>query len=117
MLSRTLFALLLATTLPAFAKERPVYQDSVLISFKMMNQTGYYTVDIGGQTFVLYPAPSLAKAGGVFLTMGIATAFYRSSVLYGQLPGTPLKIRSDGNGDFYVRVGKRESEYKLAAAY
>lgn len=152
---RTLLATLFLIAIPAFAKEKPVYQDGVFKSFSTSSDgstcnssgtingrvnadsdstgtvnattssstncyarhTANYTVIVGQQTFVLYPAPSVAKVGGIMLTMGIASAFYKNSVLYGQLPGIPIKIRSNGSGDFYVKVGKRESEYKLAAAY
>jgi hypothetical protein len=75
----------------------------------------YYTVKVGDNTFVLTPAVSAAKVGVALVTLGIGTAFMKNSVLYGTLPGTPILVRSE-NGTFYVKVGKRESDYKLAAA-
>ncbi|MBW4044097.1 MAG: hypothetical protein HIU87_03755 [Acidobacteria bacterium] len=76
----------------------------------------YYTVEVEGHSYVLTPAPSLSKAGVAFLTMGIGAAVFRNSALYGVLPGTPVKVSSEGNGTFYVKLGKRMSAYKLESA-
>jgi hypothetical protein len=47
--------------------------------------------------------------------LGWSTAFAKNSCLYGQLPGAHIQIRADG-GNYHVRVGKKESLYKLVAA-
>jgi hypothetical protein len=79
----------------------------------------YYTVVMGEHTFVLSPT----EPGGVVAAKGLAIiatggmgAFFlkKNSVLYGVLPGTPIKMRSEG-GTVYVKVGKRESQYKMGA--
>jgi hypothetical protein len=159
MLSRILFALLLlATTLPAFAKERPVYQDGILQTVSTQlhgrscrtygdtsgditartdsegqttgkidatttsitncrpSEVAYYTVTVGQQRFVVAAASNPMKAESAALTMGISSMFYKNCVLYGQLPGTAIKIRSDGNGNLHIKVGKRESNFKLISA-
>ena len=63
---------------------------------------------MGDHTFVLSPTMS----GSIFAY----AIFFRkkNSVLYGVLPGTPIKMRSEG-GTVYIKVGKRESEYEIAA--
>lgn len=71
-----------------------------------------YAVAIGSQIFTLTPTSTLVGSSVSFVTLGLSNAFKRDSVLYGQLPGTPIRIRSEG-GVFYVKVGKRESMYKL----
>jgi len=123
-----------------------VYQDAVLKSFRMVNdgehcstsgsaspdyaggastststnctatQSAYYTVSIGDQIIVLTPAVTVPKVAPAAATRGFNRFFSKDSVLYGLLPGTPVKIRQDSPGKFYVRVGKRESLYKIAAA-
>lgn len=75
----------------------------------------YYTLTLGGHQYVLTPAPSASKVGIAALTLGIGAAFFKDSALYGVLPGTTVRVRSEG-GKFFVRVGKRESEYKLVSA-
>jgi hypothetical protein len=83
----------------------------------------YYTVVMGEHVFTLSPATSsgkkAAKVGTAMLTFGIGAivwnAFDKNSALYGVLPGTPIKMRSE-SGTVYVKVGKRESEYKLVSA-
>lgn len=79
-------------------------------------QKALYTLNIGEQTIVVTPKVSIAKAGAVILTLGIAGAFMKNSALYGQLPGAVVKIRSDGAGSYLVKVGKRESGYSLVSA-
>jgi hypothetical protein len=82
----------------------------------------YYTVVMGEHVFTLTPATSsgkkAAKVGTAMLTFGIGAivwnAFDKNSALYGVLPGTPIKMRSE-SGTVYVQVGKRESEYKIVA--
>lgn len=80
------------------------------------NLRAYYTVKIDDHEYVLTPRPSRKKAGAFFLTLGISAAFWRNSALYGVLPGTHIRVSSVGNGIFYVKVGKRVSEYSLVGA-
>jgi hypothetical protein len=77
----------------------------------------YYVISVGGQTLTLTTALSGKQTAKVMLTMGYGALFIKDSCLYGQLPGTPIKIRSDSNpGKYFVKVGKRESLYRLAGA-
>jgi hypothetical protein len=122
-----------------------VYQDAVLKSFRMVadgqscsgSTTGkvendgkidantstsctnttkaIYTIVVGEQTFTLTPALVGKALAGSLLTLGYADLFKKQSCLYGQLPGTHILIRSDG-AIFHVKVGKRESTYKLVGA-
>ena len=46
--------------------------------------------------------------------MGAVFLKRKNSVLYGVLPGTPIKMRSE-SGTVYIKVGKRETEYKIVA--
>jgi hypothetical protein len=79
----------------------------------------FYTVVMGDHTFVLSPTESggvaAAKGVAIIATGGMGAFFLKkNSVLYGVLPGTPIKMRSEG-GTVYIKVGKRESEYKIVA--
>jgi hypothetical protein len=82
----------------------------------------YYTVVMGEHVFTLTPTissgKSAAKVGTAMLTFGIGAivwnAFDKNSALYGVLPGTPIKMRSE-SGTVYIKVGKRETEYKIVA--
>ncbi len=80
----------------------------------------FYTVVMGEHTFVLSPTENggvvAAKATAIIATGGMAAFFLsrKNSVLYGVLPGTPVKMRSE-SGTVYIKVGKRESEYKIVA--
>ncbi len=76
----------------------------------------YYTVVMGAHVWVLTPAVTLARAGTVLLTAGFGAMFLKNSTLAGVLPGTPVKMRSEG-GNIYVKVGKRESEYKIISVH
>lgn len=126
---------------PAFAhkKPTPTYQDGVLKSYRAVNSgshcagtasnyddtnanvdmnchaTGkvHYFVVVGSQTFELAPAETKKKVGWAMATFGYSSFFEKDSVLYGQLPNTPVKIRTDGQGKFWVKLGKRESLYRL----
>jgi hypothetical protein len=75
-----------------------------------------YAVLVGDHIYTLRPYVSPTKVLSVMASMGTAAFFYKNSALYGQLPGTAIKVRSDGNGAFYIKVGKRESRYKLVGA-
>ena len=74
-----------------------------------------YTVFSEGHTYTLTPAPSAAAFGASMLTAGMSSFFRKPSVLYGVLPGTHVQIRTQGS-TFYVKIGKRESAYKLVSA-
>lgn len=79
----------------------------------------FYTVVMGNHTFVLSPTESggvaAAKGLAIFATGGMGAFFLKkNSVLYGVLPGTPIKMRSE-SGTVYIKVSKRESEYKIVA--
>jgi hypothetical protein len=64
----------------------------------------FYTVVMGDHTFVLSPSWS-----------GFAAIFHpRNSALYGVLPGTPVKVKSE-DGAIYVKVDDRESEYTIVS--
>lgn len=81
-----------------------------------------YTVISGVHTMTLTPHQSggktAAKVGTAFITLGIGTVVWNSleknSALYGVLPGTAIKMRSD-EGIIYVKVGKRESTYSIVS--
>jgi hypothetical protein len=78
----------------------------------------YYTVVMGDHTFVLTPtepgAATAAKAVAIIAFFPSAFFLKKNSVLYGVLPGTSIKMRSD-SGTVHIKVGKRESEYKIVA--
>ena len=76
----------------------------------------HYTVVIGGETLVIQPTLSGKAKAGAALSLGWSTAFAKNSCLYGQLPGAHIQIRAEGDGNYHVRVGKKESLYKLVAA-
>lgn len=145
----------------AFAKDKPRYQDGVLVNFRMVetgtgcdsssstsgtvnatttdegygmsntsgtidskttssggctiNRSPIYKVSIGSHIYALEPSLSPRKRFVAIVPVaGLALA--RNSVLYGVTPGTPIKISSDGNGIFHIKIGKRESRYKLVGA-
>lgn len=140
------FLLLISVPALAAPKPEPVFQDAVLKSFRMIsngescsgntsgkvddngnvaantstncsaNSSAEYTLVIGEQTIVVAPTMSGKKKAGSLLSLGWSTAFMKDTCLYGQLPGTHVLITSDG-GVYRVRVGKKESLYKLVAAH
>lgn len=63
----------------------------------------YYTIAVGEHVFVVTPDRSIKEF------------FHPYSDLYGALPGTTVKIRTDG-GKFFVRIGKRESQFAIVSA-
>jgi hypothetical protein len=139
---RLLAVLLLCCSLAFGAtKPEPVYQDAVLKSFRMVSdgencntsghaspdyaggastsastnctstQSAYYTISIGDQLLTLTPATGLLPKHGI---IGLLS---KNSVLYGLLPGTAIQIRPDkSQGKYFIKVGKRESLYRVAAA-
>lgn len=74
-----------------------------------------YSVAVSDHTYVLTPYVSPGKVLGAVGTLGISTLFSKNSDLYGQLPGSHVRVRSE-DGSFYVKVGKRESRYSLVGA-
>ncbi len=69
-----------------------------------------YTVVVGDHEYVVTPTDKL------FSGEHLARSFlHKSSDLAGILPGTPIKVRTEGK-DFYVKVGKRESTFKMVSA-
>jgi hypothetical protein len=74
----------------------------------------HYSVEAGGQTYVL--APALARPKTAMLTMGWSAAFQKHSVLYLQPIGTHVLLRVDPKKQqILVRIGDRESVYNVVA--
>lgn len=137
--------MLLATPALAAKRPEPDYQDAILKSFHTVpagqhcsgNTNGtvsdsgvidattstncsnstrsLYTVVIGEQTFVITPTLSAKGTAGAIFSFGYSEIFKKNSCLYGQLPGAHVLIRSE-NGMYHVKVGKRESLYRLVSA-
>lgn len=74
-----------------------------------------YTILVGEQVLIVEPALSGRQKAGAALSLGWSRVFSKDSCLYGLLPGTHIKIRSEG-GIFHIKSGKRESLYSLIAA-
>jgi hypothetical protein len=74
-----------------------------------INRMALYTITAGEHEYVITPR-HLPFSGSP-----IAAAFRKNSDLYGVLPGTPLKIRTESE-NFYVKIGNRESVFKLVSA-
>jgi hypothetical protein len=75
----------------------------------------HYTISVGQQTFEIEPEFTKGQKGAALATLGWSAAFAKQSVLSDQLPGTHVLVRSDSDG-FWVKVGKRESRYRVVAA-
>lgn len=75
----------------------------------------HYTLSVGQQTFVIEPEPTRGQKGTALATLGWSAAFAKQSVLADQLPGTHVMVRTDADG-FWVKIGKRESLYRVVAA-
>jgi hypothetical protein len=75
----------------------------------------HYTISVGQQTFVIEPEFTKGQKGAALATLGWSAAFAKQSVLSDQLPGTHVLVRSAPDG-FWVKVGKRESRYRVVAA-
>jgi hypothetical protein len=78
-------------------------------------QRTLYTVKVAENTFVLTPAESGTGTAAGFATLGWSRVFAKNNVLTYQLPGTPIKIRSDGK-HYVVKIGDRESLYSIVGA-
>jgi hypothetical protein len=72
----------------------------------------HYTIVVGDISYVLSPAVTHPKTA--IFTLGYSAAFQKDSVLYAQLPGTPVKVRVK-KGKVYVRIGDRESPYHVVS--
>jgi hypothetical protein len=79
------------------------------------NESRRYKVKVGDNLFVLKRAFGKGQTAGAVASMGWSLLFVKDSVLTNLLPGTPIKVRSDGTG-FYVRVGKKESRFEIVSA-
>ena len=73
------------------------------------NMVAFYTVTVGEHEYVVTPHHMPLSSSP------IAMAFHKNSDLAGVLPGTPVKVRTEGD-NFYVKIGKRESTFKLVSA-
>lgn len=73
------------------------------------NIVPFYTITVGEHEYVVTPhrAP--------FSNSPLVMAFHKNSDLSGVLPGTVIKVRTEGE-NFYVKIGKRESIFKLVSA-
>jgi hypothetical protein len=75
----------------------------------------HYTIKVGDSVFVLEPSMSGGQKAGAVASLGWSAVFAKKSVLWNQLPGTHMQVRSDPHG-FYVKVGNRESLYDIVGA-
>lgn len=74
-----------------------------------------YTVKTGDNVYVLTPTHGTGARVGTALSLGWGGYFLKSSALANQLPGTLVKLRSDNSG-IHVKVGSRESLYRVVSA-
>lgn len=74
-----------------------------------------YTIRVGDQTLSVEPAMTGKKKAMGFATLGWSAAFDKGSVLRDQLPGAAIEVRSDPSG-LYIRIGKKESKFKVVGA-
>jgi hypothetical protein len=72
-----------------------------------------YTVQVGNTEYELTPDHSRAARASAYLPL--SATFLKQSSLANHLPGTAVKFRRDEDG-FLVRVGKRESRYRIFVA-
>jgi hypothetical protein len=72
-----------------------------------------YTVQVGNTEYELTPDHSRAARASAYLPL--SATFLKQSSLANHLPGTAVKFRRDEDG-FLVRVGKRESHYRIFVA-
>ena len=71
-----------------------------------------YTIAIGEHTVVIQPVLNKKQFASVVSTYGLAAFWIKNSVLAGLRAGTHVQVRSVGD-DFYVKVGQRESKYRV----
>jgi hypothetical protein len=114
---RMLAVLLICCTSYASEKPSSVYQEAVLVSFREepTEKVTKYTLQVGDLTYVLIPKGTKKQAATAYGTMGWSAVFAKKSVLYRQLPGTHVQLRSDGDG-IHVKLGSRESLFEMIAA-
>jgi hypothetical protein len=74
-----------------------------------------YTVKTGDVVYVLTPTHSAGARVGTAVSLGWSRFFLKDSTMANQLPGTKIKLRSDPSG-IYVKVGDRESLYRVVSA-
>ena len=77
--------------------------------------TRHYTLSVGPQVFVIEPELTKGQKGAALATLGWSARFAKESVLAYELPGTHVLVRTDAEG-FWVKVGKRESRYRVVGA-
>jgi hypothetical protein len=74
-----------------------------------------YTVRSGNVNYVLSPAMTGGKEATTLLTFGFGAMFMKHSALANRLPGTSVKLATDGK-HFYVLVDKQESPFNLISS-
>lgn len=79
------------------------------------NESRRYKIKVGDNTFVLRRTFTKGQKAGAIASMGWSALFVKNSILADLLPGTAIKVRSDGTG-FFVKVGNKESRYDVVAA-
>lgn len=80
------------------------------------NTIRLYTIDVKGQTLTIEPTETGKQTAKSMATLGWSSILSKGSVLRDQLPGAHIEVRSDPSG-LYVRVGKRESKFKVVEAH
>jgi hypothetical protein len=76
------------------------------------DSVAHYSIAVGDISYVLTAALTHPKTA--LFTLGYSAAFEKHSVLYAQLPGTPIKVRMVKD-KVYVKLGDRESPYKVVS--
>lgn len=79
------------------------------------NASRLYTINVAGQTYIIRHSMTGGQMATAMVTMGWGALFMKQSVLANQLPGTHVFVRSDEHG-LYVKLGKRESRFKVVEA-
>lgn len=73
-----------------------------------------YEIRVGNQSLSLEPALDARQQAAVLGSLGFARLVMKDSVLHDQVPGAAIEVRGDPSG-LYVRVGKRESKFRVVA--
>lgn len=129
----------LCFALPLFAKDKHVYQTAKLVSFKTVStgvscsasgkshtefsgniddndaeaqRSSHGTEDCANATTVLY---TVTSDGHTYVLRPLPRAFFRPSVLAGQLPGAKIEISMDKRV-VHVRAGRKKSNFALTEA-
>ena len=74
-----------------------------------------YTIHVGEQNLTVEPGVTGKKKAVGMATLGWSFVFDKGCVLRDQLPGAAIEVRSDPSG-LYIRVGKKESKFKIVGA-